>query len=167
MRYNSFMVGFSLFDWKRGEIVFVGGVIVAILIISLVQLKTAQVKARDAQRKADVEVVARGVAAYYADHGELPASAASGKVVQCGGLRDVECEWGKDSIEDSDGVKYLDKLPIDPQSSFGKKYVYEKGQEPGKFRVYVALEYSRDSGRRIGLTAGCGDGVQCNWYATQ
>ncbi|KKW29938.1 MAG: hypothetical protein UY74_C0059G0001, partial [Candidatus Kaiserbacteria bacterium GW2011_GWC2_52_8b] len=47
---------FSVWEWKKQEIVFFAGVVLVILVISAVQLRTGAMKTRDAQRKADAEL---------------------------------------------------------------------------------------------------------------
>ena len=74
------MDGFSILDWKKGEMVFVVAVLLVIVGISGLQLRVSQMKTRDAQRKADVELVGRALSVYLEDHKILPA-ADSGRIV--------------------------------------------------------------------------------------
>jgi len=153
---------FSFFDWKKNEIIFVVSVVVVLMGISYFQLLTGQMKARDAQRKADVELVGRALDQYLSDHKVLPL-ASDGKIVICGGLRNVPCEWGNGQITDIEGVDYLKKIPMDPKSYAGRRYMYERLGE-NKYRISVALEYVRDVAWKNNLTTVCGKEIQCNWY---
>ena len=154
---------FSVFEWKRREVLGVGGVLGVILAISVVQLRVGEMKTRDLQRKSDADLVVRAIHKYYSDLKLIPEGNAQGEIVMCGGLHDLGCKWGEGELKDEEGVVYMKKLPQDAGASEGRRYVYRK--EGSKFRVYVGLEYGRDPGRRAGLTVECGNGVQCNWYA--
>jgi hypothetical protein len=159
------MAEFLAFDWKKSETLLVMTVVMTILGISFFQLRIGQMKTRDAQRKADVELTGRALDAYFADHGYLPMEATgSGQIVACGRQGGEVCIWGEGKIVDKDNVGYLEKLPTDPQSSGGRKYVYEINRERNHYRLYVALENRQDVAWKKGLTAECGDGIQCNWY---
>lgn len=148
--------GFSILKWQKGEIIFVGVVLAVIVMVSGVQLRTAEMKSRDVQRKSDVEVVGRALSAYLDDHKILPA-ADGGRVAACGFARNEACEWGQDAIEDIDGVTYLKKLPGDPWSDKGWKYIYTTNEERTKYKICISLEYKADKEFK--------NGIQCNWYA--
>jgi len=148
---------FSVLAWRKGEIGFVLGVLVLILGVSGLQLRVGQMKTRDAQRKADVELVGRALTVYLEDHQILPA-AAEGRIAACGYLRSEGCEWGRDAIADGEGVVYLKKLPIDPfDFARGWKYVYSTNKERTKYKICVNLEYKADKQFK--------NDIQCNWYA--
>lgn len=140
------------------------GVVLLIWAVSAVQLRQGQMKARDAQRKADVELVARALSAYFEEYDQYPASR-DGKIVSCGGKSRTVCEWGGENLDDGQGTVYLKKLPVDPLSNLGYGYVYEVNETGQKFRLYVALEWRGDPAYKNNLTVGCGPNVQCRWYA--
>lgn len=153
---------FNILDWRKNEIVFVVVVLTAILGVSVFQLKIGEMKTRDAQRKADAELVGRALERYFEDHGRYPTEK-DGKIVSCGDKGFDVCEWDGMNLVDEDNVVYLKRIPLDPLTDKGRTYVYEMDGE--KYRVLVGLENKRDSGIRGGLTKWCGDGVECNWYA--
>lgn len=154
-----------MFDWKKGEVLTVGVILVTILGISAFQLTIGQMKARDAQRKADVELIARALERYYADYEEYPAATEGGRLVACGERGMRACNWGSsDSIVDYDNVEYLKGLTSDPFAYKGRQYVYTADANRQGFKIYVALEFKRDKGIRSNLTVECGNGIQCNWY---
>ncbi|MDO8488075.1 MAG: hypothetical protein Q7S31_02040 [bacterium] len=154
---------FSLFNWKKQELIFVLSVLVVILGISQLQLRVGQMKARDAQRKADVELVGRALWNYYEVYEQFPA-ARDGQIVMCGDILDLACGWGKDSLKDEEGIVYLRMLPQDPLISKGWQYVYEASPDGKGFRISVALEYRQDPAYKTNLTTSCSVGLQCNWY---
>ncbi len=158
---------FSPFDWKKSELVFTVCVVTFIVAISYWQVRLGQMKTRDAQRKSDVELVAKGLIGYFADHKIYPPASVDGKIISCGTKGGYPCEWGKeDRIMDADEVVYLSKIPTDPFEFRGWKYVYVSDEKRQNFKIYIALEVGNDVGRREGLTVECGSNVQCSWYAS-
>ncbi len=154
---------FSVWKWEKKEIIFAAGVVSLIFVISVVQLKAGAMKTRDAQRKADVELVARALVRYQEDYRILPGSD-NGSIVSCGREGIERCEWGEGQIVDQDNVVYLKKLPEDPKAGENRRYVYEVDRDRQSFKIYTALEYRRDSAYKKGLTVTCGVNIQCNWY---
>ncbi len=142
----------------KKDYLLIGGVFLLIFGISFFQLRIGQMKTRDAQRKADVEMIARALRAIKDDHKYLPEATESGKIRSCGKNGLFVCEWSEGKIVDEQNVVYMEKLPIDPFAFKGWTYVYD-----GK-KIYIALENKRDKGIRKGLTTACGNEVQCNWY---
>lgn len=149
---------FNILDWKKGEVFFVAGVLVVMLGVSVVQVRIGEAKTRDAQRKADANLMARAINNYYNDHKSYIPSK-DGKMVACGFEGGEVCEWGGGPIIDADGVVYLKNIPVEPFSDKGWKYVYESDGK--SFRIYARLEREK----KYDLTIGCGSRVQCNWYA--
>ena len=157
-------MGLAILEWRKGEKIFVGGVVAAIMIVSAGQLATSQAKTRDAQRKSDVELVARGLTSYYNDYKTYPPGTSDGKIVACGSRGLEVCEWGEGTLVDEKDVAYVKKLPKDPYWERGRTYIYDVRPDRRDYRIYVALEYKRDAQWKPDLTIGCGSHVQCNWY---
>lgn len=149
---------FNILDWKKGEGLFVAGVLLVVLGVSVVQVRIGEAKTRDAQRKADANLVSRAISAYFGDHRVYPASD-NGRIVACGFEGEEVCEWGGGPVIDADGVVYLQKIPVEPFSNRGWKYVYESDGK--NFRIYAKLEREK----KVDLTIECGNHVECNWYA--
>ena len=149
---------FSILAWKKNEVGFVGTVLLIVLGVSVVQVRIGEAKTRDAQRKADVNLVARAMSDYFGDHGVYPA-ADNGRIVACGFEGGEACEWGGGPVIDADGVVYLKNIPVEPFSDKDRKYVYESDGK--SFRIYARLEREK----KADLTIECGTHVQCNWYA--
>lgn len=155
---------FSLINWKKNEIGFVVGVVFLILGVSLFQLRISMMKTRDAQRKADVELVARAMEAYFSDYKEYPTASENGEIVACGREGLEVCVWGQGKVVDRDEVVYLNKLPIEPLVQKGYKYVYWVDEDRQNFKIYVSLEYRSDPAFKNNLTVMCGEKIQCRWY---
>lgn len=155
---------FSPLDWKKSEIAFVAGVLVVLVSISYFQLRVGQEKTRDAQRRADLELIARSLDAYMSDHKILPPASSDSKIVACGDLGDKACNWDTGPVVDAQGVAYINKLPVDPFASRGWQYIYTVSENRLNYKIFTRLEYSRDPSYRTDLTVTCGNNVQCNWY---
>lgn len=157
------MTGFSILDWEKTEAGFVALVLAVTVGISVTQLHIGKIKTRDAQRKADGELVGRALAVYYKQNDRYP-GVAEGKIEACGNRGSEACFWGEGKVVDEEGVVYLKILPTDPFTHKGWRYVYEVSDNLQNFRIYAALENTRDKDRKNNLTTVCGENVQCSWY---
>lgn len=99
------------------------------------QYRTSQIKARDAQRKGDLDNVSRALEMYYNDHESYPTSS-DGKI-QVGA--DV-LNWG--TAFDTDDVVYMKTLPSDPVSDYD--YCYESDADGSYYKLYAKLENEND-----------------------
>src|ERR1700750_1899500 len=125
---------FSLFSWKRSELVFVATVLIAILAISFFQLRVGEMKTRDSQRRSDLDLVTRALEDYYGDHGVFPLASADGLIIACGDEVDLPCPWGGGPIRDLQGVVYLRQIPQDPFTYKGQHYVYDQSADAQYFK---------------------------------
>ena len=99
------------------------------------QYRTSQIKARDAQRKGDLDNIARALEMYYNDHESYPLSS-NGKI-------QVELDvlnWG--DAFDTDDVVYMKTLPSDPVSDYD--YCYESDADGSLYKLYAKLENEND-----------------------
>lgn len=162
------MDGFSLLDWKKSEIVVVGFTVTVIFGLSFYQVKLGEMKTRDAQRKADAEMVGRGIRQFRDDYGVVPEMAtAEGKIKSCGDEGALVCEWGSGRLTDAEGVTYVNLIPSDPMTFKGRTYVYWTASDRQTFKIYAGLENPADKDIKHDLTVRCGDNVQCNWYVQE
>lgn len=121
--------------------------------------RTAQLRARDAQRKSDLKQISEGLELYFSDHNQYP-DASGGKIVSCGSGTSV-CDWG-DEFTDGNTV-YVKSLPIDPNPS--QDYLYRLvGSNNQSFQVFAHLENTKDPDI-ITLTHVCGS-EECNFGAS-
>lgn len=105
------------------------------------QYKTSQIKARDAQRKGDLDNIARALEMYYNDHESYPTSNNGLMQVDTNGDGTPEpINWG-DQFSTVD-VIYMKKLPEDPVSDYD--YCYESDAEGTYFKLYGKLENVND-----------------------
>lgn len=134
-------------------------VLLSIFSVSFYQLKISERKTRDAQRKADVELVGRALDAYFADYKILPEASVDGEIKSCGYLASQTCPWGQGPMIDIHNVVYLKKLPIDPQSYNNKKYIYSTNSQRSQYKICISLEYAGDKDYK--------KDIQCNWYVAK
>ena len=145
--------------FSKQELVFVSCVLLAIFGVSFFQLKISQMKTRDAQRKADVELVGRALDAYFADYKILPEASKNGEIKSCGYAAAQVCSWGEGPMIDVHNVTYLKKIPIDPQSYKNIRYIYTTVTDRTKYKICITLEYTGDKDYK--------KDIQCNWYVSK
>ena len=168
------------------------GIVVILFLISLASFKNFQLslrRARDSQRRSDLDGIANALIAYHEDFGFMPINGDNGLILACQGdlyhevmeeLKSLErfdtdlyhsglreCEWGNDGLTDlltDDKTVYRESLPLDPNSSEGFSYRYiSNGQ---RFQLYAYLEgEAAEEGYREDIIArglNCGDNI-CNY----
>jgi len=119
----------------------------------------ARERARDAQRKQDLNQVKNALRLYYNDFQEYPDNDAGGNILGCGVLGNTGCAWGSEFSAGSGPTVYMKQLPADPLGT--AKYSYEKVSDDN-FRLYATLENGSDpdiepSHRR------CGSGTETQY----
>jgi type II secretion system protein G len=134
-------LGFTLFELII--VLLILGILVA---LGLKAFRSAQLKARDRQRKSDLDNVADALELYYNDHGEYPQSTPlAGGQVDPGATCSVAA-WG--SAFECDEV-YMVSMPQDPK---GWTYFYESDQQ--QFALYAMLENEQDDDYQAGGYSG-------------
>lgn len=92
---------------------------------------TSQAKARDAQRKSDLNQIMRALEAYNNDKGSYPPAGTDGTI--------AGVAWGS-AFTDA-GVSYMAELPKDPKSD--RTYLYASNLN--SYRLYAKLENEQDA----------------------
>jgi len=130
-------------------------VIIGVLsVIGLNNFVATQMKARDAQRKSDLETLAKSLEMYYNDKGRYP-TVTGGEI--------LGIDWGDDGgftdTTVTGGAIYLSKMPQDPGEF---SYYYTIGTNGVSFVLYARLENTKD--RAVGTYTGtdCGE-TECNY----
>jgi len=114
------------------ELLVVIAIISILTIISLSSFTNAQVKARDAQRKSDLEQTSKALMLYYSDVGSFP-NLTSNRL------------FGNSAVgfTGANGIVYMRKTPLDPKNNGDYVYVYKTD---GKiFNLFANLENKKDS----------------------
>ena len=120
-------------------------VVIAILAvlsgIGLSSFINAQLKSRDARRKADLKSVSQALEAYLNDHQQYPLGS-GGKIVGCdvAGTYPSSCSWGN-IFKDNKDTTYMVQLPQDPSKN--QSYYYES--DGSQYVLYARLENDKDS----------------------
>jgi type II secretion system protein G len=114
--------GFTLIELLIAVVII--GILAA---IGLGQFYTAQIRARDAQRKDNLSSVAKALEMYYSDQGRYP----------------DDLSWGSSLVDpDEPETIYMKDLPNDPSS--GAKYDYETDDLGSYYRLYAYIEHGAD-----------------------
>lgn len=167
--------------FNKSELIAVIVILGLVITATTFNLKASIIRARDAQRRADLKSVANALESYFDSFGFFPPSSDGGKIVACKGenfdsvTKELEersefnlgkyleglaqCDWGTDSLTDlSEGKTYLQKLPQDPRAGQGYSFLYLSNTK--RFQLYAHLEgggneegYSQDIVER-GLNCG-------------
>ena len=132
--------GFTLIELLIAVVII--GVLAA---IGLGQFHTAQIRARDAQRKDNLSSVAKALEMYYGDQGRYP----------------DELSWGSSLVDPEEPETiYMKDLPNDPSS--GAKYDYETDDIGSYYRLYSVIEHDGDRCFNDGQCSGGGyAGTDC------
>jgi len=121
------------------ELLVVMAILAILSTVALGQFTNSQKKARDTQRKSDLDNVARALEMYYNDNKTYPASS-EGKIAVDGGATIID--WTTPFQQDvgSETIVYMKKLPCDPDRNWN--YCY--WSDGGGFKLYAKLENDKD-----------------------
>lgn len=128
------MLGFN-----RNEALGVWFIFLILGTVTLVNMRGALRKARDAQRKADIRSIHDALLEFQNERGSFPL-AFQGKIVACDEKTDEKgvtiyepCEWHFDGM-----LSYLTRIPSDPYHGKGVRYHYISNGN--RYQIYAALE---------------------------
>ncbi len=112
-------------------------VIIGILsVMGISNFMSSQMKARDTQRKSDLQNLSKSLEMYYNDKGAYP-PADNGKI--------LGIDWGSDQgftdISISGGAVYIVKMPKDPTDT---SYYYVSETNGTGYKLYARLENTKD-----------------------
>jgi type II secretion system protein G len=145
-------IGFTLV-----EILVAIAIIGILATVLLANFQGIRARARDAQRKRDLNEVRTALRLYYNDNQAYPNNNASGQINE--GCSTNPCSWGSGVLED-----YMEQLPNDPLS--GQEYFYVRNNAGDSFDLYACLENT--AGENIVTcpvamqpTSTCGGESQC------
>ncbi len=134
---NSYTKGLTLI-----ELLVVMVILGILATIGFGQYRTSQLKARDAQRKGDLDNIGRALEMYYNDFQSYPLSSNGLMQVDTDGDGTLDnLDWGGEfSTPD---VIYMKSLPEDPADDYG--YCYQSDAEGSEYQIYSVLENERDA----------------------
>lgn len=119
------------FGFTLVELLVVIAIISILTIISLASYTSAQIKARDAGRKSDLDAVSKSLMLYYNDTGSFPNLTSD----QLFGNSSV-------GLTGADGIVYMRETPLDPRNV--DKYIYVYKTNGKSFNIYTNLENRND-----------------------
>lgn len=140
-----------------------------ILILVFLNFQTAHIKARDEQRKANLNEIVHALERYHKDFEEFPPSQ-DGKIIACGESKNVvPCRWGVDKLADLSDLSYpayLSSIPGDPRESEDISFYYLSNR--ANFQIFAHLERKSDPARNAEIEKwglACGKRI-CNYGIT-
>jgi prepilin-type N-terminal cleavage/methylation domain-containing protein len=124
--------------------------------LALTAVKNAQMKSRDARRKADMKQIQTALNLYYDTYGTFPTTSSYGESVAtgcCSGGWDCSC-----ADQDGDGIYFMDflqstgimpQVPVDPINDATHRYFYYYYTSSGNgcvapYYVLAALGFEKD-----------------------
>lgn len=113
------------------ELLIVIAIIGLLATLAIVSLTSAQQKARDAKRIADIKQLQNAVELYYSDNTAYPISSAA--------TNDTWTEFG------STLSTYLTNMPQDPENSGSKTYTYGTDSSGTEYFIAAELEATNDA----------------------
>jgi len=129
--------GFTLIELL--VVIAIIGVLTALL---MANFGTARERARDTQRKSDLNQIKTSLALYYNIVGRYPTSS-SNQIVGCGSPP-TACEWGE-VWKLNDGLVYMKRLPSDPLAPDSPDSEYSYTSSNGEsFLIRTQLENKSD-----------------------
>ncbi len=149
------------------ELLVVMAIIGVLASIAVGSFRTAQMRGRDAQRKADLKQVSNALELFYADYGRYPSSSSGNTISACPYPAETSCPWGSGTFTDSKTV-YFKTLPVDPSSDRSYSYRIVPSSSNQKFQLFASLENSQDQDLlpAPGVSYSCGTGKTCNFAVT-
>jgi type II secretion system protein G len=149
------------------EILVVMVIIGILATLSIGSFQTSQQKARDAERKNDLQQIGSSLEAYYNDKHQYPEHSINHKIQGCPNVSDpedpIECDWG-DPLVDTKGTTYMVEIPSDPRD----EYTYYYQSDGTAFQIYARLENDLDAavpqltGEPANYSVSCGE-FDCNY----
>jgi prepilin-type N-terminal cleavage/methylation domain-containing protein len=137
-------------------------VVIAILAIlstlGITNFQTAKIKARDLERKSDLQTISKSLESYVNDHRSYPLSNVDGEII-CQ-APSTTCDWG-DPFTDGTST-YAVALPAESNESYA--YIYDSSTG-ADYTLYAHLENTQDPSINESITTMCGD-VECNYKIT-
>jgi len=155
--------GFTLIELL--VVISIIGMLTALIVVNF---NSARARARDVQRKSDLNQIKKALRMYYNDHNSYPADDGSGKILGCGVDGTTVCAWDSASgwTAGSDGMVYMRILSQDPLYD-DQNYSYYAGalscsEGTNDFRLVAVLENKSDADIGKSHTR-CGDDCGFTW----
>jgi len=143
------------------ELLVVIAIIGLLTALSVVNFNAARERARDVQRKSDLNNIKKALRLYYNDYGGYPADS-GGEIVACGsGDTPTNCSWS--GIWTRGTMVYMKILPQDPVPD--ETYTYSQEASAQDFCLSATLENQSDNNIESSQTRCSACSVGDNDYA--
>lgn len=140
------------------ELLVVIAILGILVTLGLGSYMSAQIKSRDAKRKANLSQIAQSLELYNNDKGKYPMGS-SGQMYGCGAGAISACTWGVSVFSDTTtNTIYMVKLPADPAA-----YSYYYVSNGKNYQLYAHLENTKDSGLLTNITYTTQCDGECNY----
>lgn len=158
------------------ELLVVMAIIAVLSGVGLTSVTNQSDRARDANRKRDLNNIAAALEAYYNDFGQYPThdTVLNKFVIMGNGCAEgigappnvpEECNWGREWATDT-GTLYMPKLPLEPG---GGAYMYYS-TDGSTYMLFARLDNEKDISEGVALDAdgigGAGGPIQTTYTAT-
>jgi type II secretion system protein G len=148
------------------ELLVVISIIGLLSALIIVNFNAARERARDVQRKSDLDQTKKALRLYYNDNNLYPETGGGSKIKACGNPATTTFEWESQFVCGS--MVYMKLLPQDPAEQGGTPtYQYTQKSEGQDFCLWATLENKSDEDvarsqlRCSGCTVGADDYVVC------
>lgn len=130
--------GFTLIELL--VVISIIGMLTALIVVNF---NAARERARDVQRKSDLDQIKKALRMYYNDNDSKYPTSSGNKIVGCGtGASPVACNWGSGWTRQT--MTYMKILPQDPLAP-GPTYLYSQVAAGQDFLLTATLENKSDS----------------------
>ncbi len=149
------------------ELLVVISVIGLLAALIMVNFNAARERARDVQRKSDLDQIKKALRMYYNDNNLYPETGSGNKIRACGNPSTTTFEWGSSFVCGS--MTYMKLLPQDPtwKQAGDPSYNYNQTDSGQNFCLWATLENKSDGdiakskSRCASCSVGTSDYVVC------
>ncbi|MCJ7793040.1 MAG: type II secretion system GspH family protein, partial [Candidatus Marinimicrobia bacterium] len=122
------------------ELLVVVSIIAMLTALIMVNINAVRERARDVERKSDLDQIKKALRMYYNDNNRYPETGTDNKIKACGNPATIVFNWGAQFI--CSGMVYMKILPQDPIQ--GQTYSYQQQASGQDFRLWATLENKSD-----------------------
>lgn len=139
LKTNNKPTGFTLIELL--VVISIIGMLTALIVVNF---NNARERARDVQRKSDLNHIKKALRMYYNDYGEYPVTGTGNTITGCGTAGGTVCTWdGQSRWSAGSSMVYMKILSQDPLYS-EQSYQYQQGATDQNFFLWATLENKSD-----------------------
>lgn len=130
--------GFTLIELL--VVISIIGMLTALIVVNF---NAARERARDVERKSDMDQIKKALRMYYNDYDGYPANDGSDNILGCGATGTAVCNWGGQWSAGSANMVYMKILSNDPLAP-DQRYRYQVKAVDQDFCLWAELENKSD-----------------------